>query len=146
MSRFPILAALCLAALPVAAQAQTPATGQAPAAPEAPAAPPPAEMAAVQTTAAAFGQCVQTAAMGAPATVTPEAAATSALSSCAPQQQSLVRAVEALIATLPEAQRAAAQEQLRTQMGGAAAQIAAGIRQMRASQAGTPAPAATPAQ
>jgi hypothetical protein len=130
MSRFPILA-LCLAALPVAAQAQT--------------TPPPAAS-TIEATAAAFTQCVQTGAMGVPASVTPEAGATTVMSGCTAQRDALVRAAEALIATLPDDQKTMAQEQMRTQLAGAEGQIAEGIRQMRTAQAGTPAPAPAPAQ
>jgi hypothetical protein len=127
MSRYPILA-LCLAALPFAAQAQTapPATGT------------------VEQTAAAFTQCVQTGAMGLPDSVTPEAGATQVLNGCATQRDALVRAAQALIGSMPEAERPAALEQLRTQLAGAETQIAGGIRAMREAQAGTPAPAPAP--
>jgi hypothetical protein len=145
MSRFPILA-LCLAVAPAFAQAQTapaqPATP--PPAGQTPAGPPPAAVSAVQQAAGAFGQCVETGVAAVPASVTPEAGATNVMSGCATQRQALEQAVQALIATLPEAQRAAGQEQLRTQMAAVEGQIAAGIRQQRAAPATTPAPAPAP--
>lgn len=147
MSRFPILAAFCLVASPAALLAQAPsqpAPGAAPpAAGQAPAEPPPAELAAVQQAGIAFGQCLQTGVQAVPATATPEAGAAGVLSGCAAQRQQLEQAAQALIATLPEDQRAGAQERLRTELGGVEAQIAAGIRQQRtpAAAPATPAPA-----
>jgi len=138
MFRFATLAILSLAATPAFAQNQT-----APA-PSAPAGPPPAEMAAVQQAGMAFGQCLQTGVMGVPATVTPEAGATTVLSGCATQRQALEQAANALVAALPEDQRAAAQERVRGQLAAVPGQIAAGIQQMRAASA--PAPAPAPAQ
>ena len=149
MNRFPILVALSFVALPAAALAQTqpaqpatpPAAGQAPA--PAPPAPPAAETTAIQQAAMAFGQCLQTGVGTVPATVTPEAGATSVVNGCATQRQGLEQAAQALIATMPEAQRAAAQEQLRSQLGSVEGQVASGIRQMRG--AATPAPTPAPA-
>jgi hypothetical protein len=147
MPRFPILAALCLATLPAAALTQPapsqPAPASPPAAAQPPAAPDPAAMAAIQQTGTAFGQCVQTGVQSVPATVTPEAGATSVLGGCAPQRQALEQAVQALLANLPEAQRSAGQERLRTELGGVEGQIVEAIRQRRA--AATPAPAPAPA-
>ena len=135
MFRVPVFAAFCLAAVPALAQTQaTPAQS-------APAGPPPAAMAAVQQAGMVFGQCVQSGVPGVPATMTPEAGAASVVNACATQRQALVRAAEALIAALPEAQRSMAQDHLRTQLGGIETQIADGIRQMRAA----PAPATAPA-
>jgi len=138
MFRIPAFAALCLAAVPAFAQNQTTP------APAAPAGPPPEAIAAIQQAAMAFGQCVNTGAQGVAATVTPEAGAASVMSSCSTQLQALEGAANALIATLPEEQRAGAQAQLRSRVGGAEAEIANGIRQARAAPATTPAPA--PAQ
>jgi hypothetical protein len=138
MFRFATLFILSLGAAPAFAQNDT-----APAQP-APSGPPPAEMAAIQAAGQAFGQCIQGAVGSVPATVTPEAGATSVLATCATQRAALERAAQALVAAMPEAQRAMAQEQVRTQMASVPDQIAAGIRQMRGSAA--PAPAATPAQ
>ena len=101
-------------------------------------------MAAVQQAGMAFGQCLQTGVMGVPATVTPEAGATTVLSGCATQRQALEQAANALVAALPEDQRAAAQERVRGQLAAVPGQIAAGIQQMRAASA--PAPAPAPAQ
>ena len=150
MTRFPILVALSFAALPAAALAQTqpsqpatpPAAGQTPA-PPAPPAPSP-QTNAIQQAAMAFGQCIQTGVGSVPATVTPEAGATSVVAGCATQRQALEAAAQALIATMPEAQRAGAQEQLRSQLGAVEGQVAAGIRSMRGTAA--PAPAPAPAQ
>jgi hypothetical protein len=151
MNRFPILAAFSFAALPAAALAQTqpaqpatpPAGAQTPA-PPAPPAPPSPETAAIQQAAMAFGQCIQTGVGSVPASVTPEAGATSVVNGCATQRQALEAAAQALIATMPEAQRAPAQEQLRTQLGAVEGQVAAGIRQMRAAPAPAPTPAPAP--
>jgi len=137
MFRYVALAALSLAAAPAFAQNQT-----APA-PSEPAGPPPEAMAAIQTAASAFGQCVQTGIMSVPASVTPEAGATIVLNGCSTQRQALVIAAQALVAALPEDRRAAAQEQVRSQLAGLPAQVAAGIQQMRAAPA--PAPATAPA-
>lgn len=140
MFRSTVFAILCLASAPAFAQNQT-APAQA-----APAGPPPEAIAAVQTAASAFGQCIQTGVTSVPATVTPEAGATSVLAGCVTQRSAIEQAVQALIATLPAAQQAMAQEQLRTQTAGIPAQVADGIRQARAAAAAPAAPAATPAQ
>lgn len=145
MSRFPILTVLCLATLPAAALAQPAPSQPAPApAPAAPAGPPPAAMNAIQQAGTAFGQCVQTGVQAVPATVTPEAGATSVLGGCAPQRQALEQAVQALLATLPEDQRAAGQERLRSELGGIEGQIAGAIRARRTPAAPAPAPAPAP--
>lgn len=146
MSRFPILA-LCLATLPAAALAQTapsqPAPDSAPAG-QAPAGPPPAAVNAIQQAAMALGQCVQTGVENVPATVTPEAGATSVMGGCASQRQQLEQAVQALLATFPEDRRAAGQERLRTELGGIEGQIATAIRQRRTPAPPAPTPAPTP--
>src|SRR5690349_11551012 len=98
MFRFTAFALLALAAGPALAQNQT-----APAQP-APAGPPPAEMAAIQQAGMAFGQCVQAGVPNVPATVTPEAGATSVLAGCSTQRGALDRAAAALVAAMPEAQ------------------------------------------
>ncbi|HEV7659289.1 MAG TPA: hypothetical protein VGO55_05540 [Allosphingosinicella sp.] len=139
MSRFPILAVLCLATLPAAALAQ-PAPAPAPA-PAAPAGPPPAAMAAIQQAGMAFGQCVQSGVQAVPATVTPEAGATSVLAGCAPQRQALEQAVEAVLATAPEDRRAAGRERLRTELGAVEGQVVEAIRARRAPATPAPAPA-----
>src|SRR5437868_14740874 len=125
MFRSTTFAILCLAAAPAFAQ------NQAAPAPSAPAGPPPEAIAAVQSAASAFGLCIQTGIAGVPASVTPEAGATSVMAGCATQRTTVEQAVQALIATLPEAQRTMAQEQLRTQAASVPGQIADGIRQMR---------------
>jgi hypothetical protein len=135
MLRFPAFAILCLAASPALAQNQTT---------PAPAGPPPEAVAAIQQTSAALGQCIQTGMSSVPAAMTPEAGATRVLGGCATQRQAVERAARALIATLPEAGRPGAEAQLNSQMSSIEAQIAGGIRQMRAAPVGTPAPA--PAQ
>ena len=135
MFRLSAFAALCLAAGPALAQNQTT---------PAPAGPPPEAVAAIQQAAAALGQCIQTGIGSVPASVTPEAGATSVLGGCATQRQAVERAARALISTLPEASRPAGEAQLNAQMSSIEAQIAGGIRQMRAAPVGTPAPA--PAQ
>jgi pyruvate dehydrogenase E2 component (dihydrolipoamide acetyltransferase) len=149
MSRLPILAALCLTALPAAALAQPapaqPAPAPAPAAPPAPAGPPPEALAPIQQAGMAFGQCVQAGVQAVPATVTPEAGATSVLGGCAPQRQALEQAVNALLATLPAEQRAAGQERLRSELGGIQGQVAAAIQARRTPAPAPAAPAPTPA-
>ena len=87
----------------------------------------------------AFGQCVMSGVQGLAATVTPEAGAASVLGACATQRQALQQAAEGYIATMPEADRAGATEQLRSQLGGAEARVADRIRQMRAAPAPAPA-------
>ena len=127
------IALLCCAGAALA-QADAPAS--------APPAPTPAmtpQQSAVQQTAMGFAQCVMAGVPGVPATVTPEAGATSVLAGCTTQRRQLNLAVDALIATLPEANKAAAREQYRTQMAAAETQIASRIGQLRAA----PAPAAT---
>lgn len=141
MLRSTLFAFLCVAASPALAQAQAAPAQGAPAA-EAPAGPPPAQMAAVQQAGMAFGQCVQTGVSAVPATVTPEAGATTVLAGCSTQRAALEQAAQALLATVPEANRAAAQTQIRAQLDAIPAQVADGIRQTRAAAA---APAATPA-
>ena len=139
MSRFTVFAFLCLAATPAFAQNQS-----APAA-QPPAGPPPEAVAAIQAAASSFGQCVQTSAMGVPAAVTPEAGATTVLAGCSTQRQALETAAQALIGTLPEAQRPMAQEQMRSQLAALPGQIAAAIQQMRGASTPAATPAATPA-
>ena len=101
------------------------------------------QQSAVQQTAMGFAQCVMAGVQGVPATLTPEAGATSVLAGCATQRQQLDSAVEALIATMPEENKAVAREQYRTQMAGAETQIASRIGQLRAAPAAAP---AAPAQ
>ncbi len=139
MFRLSALAAVLLAAGPAFAQNQT-----APA-PAAPAGPPPEAMSAIQTAAAAFGQCVQAGVQGVPASVTPEAGATTVIAGCATQKQAVEQAVRALLATLPAEQRAAGEAQLASQLGSLPTQVADGIRQSRAAPA-APAPTPAPAQ
>jgi hypothetical protein len=140
MFRFAALALLSLAATPAIAQNQT-----APA-PAAPAGPPPAAMAAIQEAGMAFGQCIQTAVPNVPATVTPEAGATTVLAGCSTQKQTLERAVRDLLATLPAEQRAAGEAQLNTQLAAVPTQVADGIRQARGAASAPPAATAAPAQ
>ena len=109
-------------------------------APAVPAAESPAVQ-AIQQAAMSFGQCVSTGVQGVPATVTPEAGATTVLGACATQRQQLVQAAEAFIATMPADQQAGARTQLTTQLGQAETQIASAIRNMRSAP-----PAAAPAQ
>ncbi len=131
-SKFGLSVALLLAAS--AAAAQPPAA--APAAPQW--APTPDQQASIQRTATAFGQCISAGVQGLPASVTPEAGATTILAGCAAQRSALAQSVDAMIATMPEAQRAPAHAQFESQIGQAPAQIAAGIRQSRAAPAAPP--------
>jgi hypothetical protein len=140
MFRSTTLALLCLAASPALAQNQTAPAQSTPAA-EAPAGPPPEVMQAIQQAGMAFGQCVNAAVPGVPASVTPEAGAASVLAGCSTQRAALDRAAQALIAAIPEAQRSIAQAQIRGQLDSIPTQVADGIRQSR----GAAAPAATPA-
>jgi hypothetical protein len=128
-------AILLLAALPAAAQP--------PAAAPAPQAALTGPQADVQRTAMAFGQCVSGALQNLSASVAPEAGAAGVLSGCAAQRAELARSVDAMIATMPEAQRAQAHAQFETDMGQVQPQIADAIRQHRAAGA-TPAAPPTP--
>jgi hypothetical protein len=132
MLRFSTLAFLCFAATPALAQDQTAPAGT-------PAAPPPEAIAAIQSASATFNACIQTGVAALPATVTPEAGATSVTNGCASQRAAIEQAVRALIATLPEASRPMALEQMQTQIAAIPAMVAERIRQVRT-------PAATPAQ
>lgn len=123
MLKYGLSAALLVAALPAFAQ-------QAPA-PAAPSGPP----AAIQQAAQAFGECVGSGMRGLAATVTPEAGAASIVGTCSSQRDALVQAAEAFINTLPEPQRAQALTQMRSELGGVETDIAAAIRQSRASPA-----------
>jgi len=125
MLKFGLSAALLLAAVPALAQPQGGAA--------------PAGQAAIQQAAMAFGQCVQTGVQGLAATVTPQAGATAVLGGCSTQRQALVQAAEAMIATLPAEQQAAARQQMTSQLGGIETQIAAAITRMRAAPAAAPA-------
>ena len=132
----------CLAAALLGSATVALAKTNAPAsAPPAPAPQMTPQQSAVQQTAMALGQCVMAGVQGVPATVTPEAGAVAVLAGCGTQRQQLEQAVEAMIATMPEEQKAGAREQFRTQRAGAETQIAAAIGRQRA--AATP---ATPAQ
>jgi hypothetical protein len=118
-----IPAALLLGAMPAVAQGQ-------------PAPPPPvaasSQEAALRDAAAAFGQCVSSGIRGVAATVTPEAGTAGILAGCSAQRDQLAQAAEALIATLPAEQQAAAREHARTGLAQAETQIADAIRQQRA--------------
>ena len=140
MFRTTAFALLCLAASPAFAQTQTP-----PAQP-APSGPPPEAMAAIQQAGAAVGQCVQAGAQAVPATVTPEAGATTVLTGCSTQKSTLEQAVRTLLATLPAEQRAAGEAQLNTQLAAVPGQIADGIRQGRGAASAPPAATPAPAQ
>jgi hypothetical protein len=107
------------------AQAQAPAALPAASGPQA----------AIQQTAMAFGQCLETGIQGVAATVTPEAGATSVIGGCASQRQQLEGAINAFIATLPADQQAAAREQARTQLAAAQGHVAAAITRLRAAPA-----------
>lgn len=133
MIRFGLPAALLFAAAPAFAQGT------------APAAPPPGS-ADVQTAAIAFGQCVQEGALGLAASVTPDAGATAVLGGCSSQKQALERAAEAMIASpaVPAERKAAAREQLRTQLAAVPGQIADGIRKLRAAGVDATGTAQTP--
>ena len=100
----------------------------------------------IQQTAMAFGQCIQAGVRGLAGTVTPEAGATAVLGGCAAQKTALEGAAQGYIATLPEDQRAAAQEQLTSHLGGVEAQVAAAIRAQRAAAASPATPPATQPQ
>ena len=132
MFRTSFLALLFVAAAPAFAQNTTT---------PAPAGPSQEAITAIQTAAAAFGQCVQAGTAAVPAAVTPEAGATTVLAGCSAQKQAIEQAVRALLATLPAEQRAAGEAQLAAQIAGVPGQIADGIRQSRAAPAPAPAPA-----
>ena len=126
--KFGFATAVLLAASPIAAQPPA----AAPAAPTGP-------QTAIQRTAMAFGQCISAAMQKISPSVTPEAGAAVILGGCAAQRTDLTQSVEAMIATLPEAQRAAAHAQFESQMGQAETQIADAIRQHHAAAAAAPA-------
>jgi len=147
LSRFALFTALALGAVP--ALAQPPATAPSGGATAAPAQPqyqpPPEDVSAIQQAAQAFGTCVQTGVVGVPATMTPDAGASSVLAGCASQLQSLRQAAETMIGHMPENMRAAAHAQLEGQLSVVPVQVAAGITQQRAAAAAQPAaPATTP--
>jgi len=131
---------LLLAAAP--ALAQPPAGGSGATQPAQPAQPSPAQIAAIQTAAQAFGTCVSGGMQNVPASATPEAGAAGVLGACATQRTALVQAAEAMIATMPADQQAAAHAQMTSQLGGVEAQVADGIRQQRAAAASAATPAA----
>src|SRR3954471_8068272 len=101
MLKFGFSAALFLAAAPALAQPPAggtpPPAGGAAAQPAQPAQPSPADVSAVQQAGQAFGTCVSGGVRSVPASVTPEAGATTVMSGCATQRQALVQAVETLI-------------------------------------------------
>ena len=142
--------ALILAAAPALAQppaATPPAAGgtTTQAAPPAEAfRPSPEIVAAIQQAAQAFGMCVNAGVQGLPATATAEAGAATVLAGCGAQRQTLVQAAEAMIASMPEDQRADGHAQLESQMGQVEGRIADGIRQSRAAAAAAAATSATP--
>jgi len=137
MLRFVLSAACLVAALPAFAQDSGSAAAQASPTPSAPT--PTGPQLAVQQTAMAFVQCVQTGAQSVAATVTPEAGAATVIAGCATQKQQLETAAQSYIATIPQDERARAQENLRTHLGGVEAQVADAIRQQRAAAAAAPA-------
>jgi hypothetical protein len=140
--KFGISAALALTAAPAFAQAPA---GGAAAQPAQPAQPSPAEISAIQTAAQAFGTCVSGGIHGVPASVTPEAGATTVMGSCANQQHALVQAVEGMIANMPAEQRTEAHARMESQLAGVPTQIAEGIRQQRAAAAAAATPTTPPA-
>lgn len=120
MLKYGLSAALLLAAAPALAQGGH--------------TPPPAIQAAAQ----AFGQCIGAGLQGLAATVTPEAGAATVLSGCATQRQELERVADGFIASLPEAERAAARDQMRAQLGQIQPQITEAIRRRRAGGGAAP--------
>ena len=147
--------ALILAAAPALAQQPSGTTPPASGGTAAQTAPPteafrpsPEIVAAIQQAALAFGNCVNAGVQGLPASATAEAGAATVLAGCSAQHQSLVQAAEAMIASMPEDQRADGHAQLESQMSQVPGRIADGIRQSRAAAAAAaaaPAPAGTPA-
>jgi len=138
---------LVLTAAPALAQ---PPSGTTP--PAAQAAPPaeafrpsPEIVSAIQQAAQAFGTCVTAGVQNLPASTAAEAGAASILAGCGTQRQALVQAAEAMIASMPEDQRAAAHAQLESQLGQIEPQIIQGISQSRAAAAAAPPAPATPA-
>ena len=119
-------AILFLAALP--AVAQPPAAGSNEPAPTGP-------EAAIQQAAMAFGQCVSAGIQNVPTSQAAEAGAAVVLSGCSAQRAALATSVEAMIATMPEAQRAQAHAQFESQMRQATGQVAGAIILRRAAPA-----------
>lgn len=126
MLKFGLFAAAVTLAAPAFAQEAAPA--QAPTGPQA----------AVQQTAMAYGQCLETGARSLDPSVSAEAGATSVLAGCTAQRQALDAAVAALIETIPEEHKATARQQFQTQMSQGEARLAAAIQQMRAAPAPAP--------
>ena len=111
----------------------------------APPTPAPADQQAIQAAGQAFGQCISTKMASAPATGTPEAAADAVWAMCGSQWAALETAVNKIVANAAPDKQALAHQQM---LGGVAqgkAQIADGIRQMRAAHAAPPSTGATPA-
>lgn len=92
-----------------------------------------------------FGQCIGKNTAQVPTTVTPEAAAKQALTACATEKAAMEGRFDAWVATpsFPEAGRATAREQFRTQLGAAEVEIANKIRAARVA-ASMPKPAPAP--
>ena len=124
MLKSALTAVLIIAAVPAVAQQEA----SSPAQPQA-AAPP--ETAAILEAARAFGQCVSAGMQSVDATAAPEAGAAGVLGACSSERARLEQAAEAMIATMPDEQQAAAREQLRSQLGDAETQIAVAIRRQR---------------
>jgi hypothetical protein len=131
MLKTALTAALIVAAFPAVAQQEDSSSAQ----PQ-PATPP--EAAAIQQAAMAFGQCVSAGMQSVDATAAPEAGAAGVLGACSSERERLEQAAEAMIATMPDEQQAAAREQLRSQLGDAETQIAAAIRRQREAPAAAP--------
>ena len=125
MLKYGLSAALLVAALPAFAQNPAPSGAQS----------------AIGQTAQVFAQCVQAGIAAVPAAVTPEAGATTVLGGCATQFQALQQAAEAMIATMPADQQAAARDQMRSQIAAAETQVAGLISRRRAGAAAAPAAA-----
>ena len=127
MLKMPVAAILFALAAPAAAQSPA----AAPAADRQ--APPPEFMEATQ----AFGQCIGTSIQGSQASATPEAAASAALASCAQKRSRMEQLFETWLSgsNMPDAQKAAAREKMKSKLAGAEGQIAEAIRRMRAAPA-----------
>lgn len=141
----PVLLLAALFAAPALAQTgAAPPAGQAGATPPPtaqPAMPPPAFMTAAQ----AFGRCLGSKSLAAPATATPEAAAHTAVVGCQTEKTALDGQFASWVAgpTFPAQGRDTARAQYAAQMSGIEAQIASSLRQKRA-QPAAPAPAPAP--
>lgn len=88
-----------------------------------------------------YVDCLRSKAVGAPTTVTPEAAADAAIAGCKSEHDALVAVIQPVIVSLPPEQQEVAKAHMQEQEAGLSAKIASDLRTARAASTGT-APAA----